>query len=114
MFELEKVESAGAQIKVIGVGGCGCNAVNNMISAQLKGVEFLSCNTDIQTLRSSLSSGRIQISQAHQGLGRRRRIGSAALESEGSAGHTRGHRHGSSPRAWAAGRAPLHRWWPRS
>ena len=36
MFELEKVESAGAQIKVIGVGGCGCNAVNNMISAQLK------------------------------------------------------------------------------
>jgi len=86
MFELEKVESAGAQIKVIGVGGCGCNAVNNMISAQLKGVEFLSCNTDIQTLRSSLSSGRIQIgAKLTRGLGAGGSpdIGrSAALESE--------------------------------
>lgn len=58
MFELEKVENTGAKIKVIGVGGCGCNAVNNMISASLKGVDFLACNTDIQTLKSSLSPNR--------------------------------------------------------
>lgn len=70
MFELEKVENTGAKIKVIGVGGCGCNAVNNMISANLKGVDFLSCNTDIQTLRSSLSPNRVQIgTRLTRGLG---------------------------------------------
>jgi len=70
MFELEKLENAGAQIKVIGVGGCGCNAVNNMINAKLKGVEFIACNTDIQTLKSSLSSNRVQIgSKLTKGLG---------------------------------------------
>jgi cell division protein FtsZ len=70
MFELEKVENTGAKIKVIGVGGCGCNAVNNMIAASLKGVDFLSCNTDIQTLKSSLSPSRVQIgTKLTRGLG---------------------------------------------
>ncbi|HVN71091.1 MAG TPA: cell division protein FtsZ [Desulfomonilia bacterium] len=86
MFELEKLESVGAQIKVIGIGGCGCNAVNNMINAKLKGVEFLSCNTDIQTLKSSLSSSRVQIgTKLTRGLGAggNPETGrSAALESE--------------------------------
>ncbi len=86
MYELEKVESMGAQIKVIGVGGCGCNAVNNMINAKLKGVEFIACNTDIQTLKSSLSTGRLQIgTKLTRGLGAGGSpdIGrSAALESE--------------------------------
>jgi cell division protein FtsZ len=86
MFELEKLESSGAQIKVIGVGGCGCNAVNNMINAKLKGVEFLACNTDIQTLKSSLSSSRVQIgTKLTRGLGAggSPETGrSAALESE--------------------------------
>ncbi|HEY3190977.1 MAG TPA: cell division protein FtsZ, partial [Solirubrobacteraceae bacterium] len=39
-----------AVIKVIGVGGGGCNAVNRMIDAGLKGVEFISVNTDAQSL----------------------------------------------------------------
>jgi len=86
MFELEKIECAGAQIKVIGVGGCGCNAVNNMINAKLKCVEFLACNTDIQTLKSSLSSNRVQIgTKLTRGLGAggSPETGrSAALESE--------------------------------
>jgi len=70
MFELEKTENVGARIKVIGVGGCGCNAVNNMITANIKGVDFLSCNTDIQTLKSSLSSMRVQIgTKLTRGLG---------------------------------------------
>lgn len=70
MFELEKVEHSGAKIKVIGVGGCGCNAVNNMIKASLKGVDFLACNTDIQTLKSSLSPIRVQIgNKLTRGLG---------------------------------------------
>jgi len=41
MFELEEIIEGGAKIKVIGVGGCGCNAVNNMIASNLKGVEFI-------------------------------------------------------------------------
>jgi len=70
MFELEELEQVGARIKVIGVGGCGCNAVNNMISASLKGVDFLACNTDIQTLKSSVASKRIQIgAKLTKGLG---------------------------------------------
>ncbi len=70
MFELEKTENTGAKIKVVGVGGCGCNAVNNMIKATIKGVDFLSCNTDIQTLKSSLSSIRVQIgTKLTRGLG---------------------------------------------
>jgi len=70
MFELEKEENIGAKIKVIGVGGCGCNAVNNMINANIKGVDFLSCNTDIQTLKSSQSSMRVQIgTKLTRGLG---------------------------------------------
>jgi cell division protein FtsZ len=70
MFELDKLDNVGAQIKVIGVGGCGCNAVNNMISAKLKGVEFIACNTDIQTLKSSMSSNRVQIgAKLTKGLG---------------------------------------------
>ena len=45
-FEMEQF----AQIKVIGVGGGGCNAVNRMINAGLRGVEFIAVNTDAQAL----------------------------------------------------------------
>ncbi|MEA2101642.1 MAG: cell division protein FtsZ [Thermodesulfobacteriota bacterium] len=70
MFELEEAEALGAQIKVIGVGGCGCNAVNNMINSNLKGVEFIALNTDIQTLRSSAASQRVQVgTKLTRGLG---------------------------------------------
>lgn len=47
-FETEKDNSA--VIKVIGVGGGGCNAVNRMIEAGLKGVQFIAVNTDRQAL----------------------------------------------------------------
>jgi len=40
-----------AKIKVIGVGGGGCNAVNRMIRAKLEGVEFIAANTDLQALK---------------------------------------------------------------
>src|SRR5713101_6041180 len=42
-----------AKIKVIGVGGGGCNAVNRMIRAKLEGVEFIAANTDLQALKLS-------------------------------------------------------------
>ena len=40
-------------IKVIGVGGGGCNAVNRMVRAKIPGVSFVACNTDAQALLSS-------------------------------------------------------------
>lgn len=58
------------RIKVIGVGGAGGNAVNNMIKADLKGVEFVVANTDAQAVEQSLSENRVQLGmQATQGLG---------------------------------------------
>ena len=53
--------SGNANIKVIGLGGGGNNAVNRMIAAGLKGVEFLSANTDAQVLATSLADTRIQL-----------------------------------------------------
>ena len=49
------------RITVVGVGGAGCNAVNNMINANLEGVDFLVANTDGQALAHSLSSRKIQL-----------------------------------------------------
>jgi len=54
-------ESSPAAIKVLGVGGGGCNAINRMIAAGVRGVEFIAVNTDAQALRSSLAGLRIQL-----------------------------------------------------
>ena len=59
-----------AKIRVIGVGGAGGNAVNNMIEANLQGVKFIVANTDAQALETSKASEKIQIgNQLTQGLG---------------------------------------------
>lgn len=59
-----------AKIKVIGVGGAGGNAVNNMIDAKLKGVKFIVANTDAQALEASRAEVKIQIGkELTQGLG---------------------------------------------
>ncbi len=50
-----------ASIKVVGVGGGGCNAVNTMISANLERVDFIAANTDIQALANNKAETRIQI-----------------------------------------------------
>src|SRR3979411_1970717 len=50
-----------AKIKVIGVGGGGCNAVNRMIDAGVEGVEFVVANTDLQALRMSRAAVKIQL-----------------------------------------------------
>ena len=58
------------KILVIGVGGAGCNAVNNMITSHLEGVEFIVANTDAQSLAQSLTERRIQLGvNITQGLG---------------------------------------------
>lgn len=57
-------------IKVIGVGGGGCNAVNRMIRAKIPGVTFVACNTDAQALMVSEASSRIRIGEKlTRGLG---------------------------------------------
>src|SRR3954469_13909344 len=63
MFEIEQAVSHGAKIKVIGVGGSGCNAVNTMIRMGLQGVEFITANTDRQALDASLAPTKLRIGQ---------------------------------------------------
>ncbi len=59
-----------AKIKVIGVGGGGCNAVNRMIRAKLEGVEFIAANTDLQALKLSQAPMKLQIgAKLTKGLG---------------------------------------------
>ena len=59
-----------ARIKVIGVGGAGGNAVNNMIIAHNNGVEFITANTDLQALNATLAPTKIQLGvQLTKGLG---------------------------------------------
>ncbi len=59
-----------AKIKVIGVGGGGCNAVNRMIESGVQGVEFIVANTDLQVLNNSLCDKKLQIGKTiTEGLG---------------------------------------------
>ena len=70
MFEIQEAKVLGAKIKVVGVGGGGCNAVNTMIRAGLSGVEFIAANTDKQVLESVLAPNKIAIGQElTRGLG---------------------------------------------
>jgi cell division protein FtsZ len=83
------------RITVIGVGGGGCNAVNNMIASSLDGVEFIVANTDAQSLTSSRADRRIQLGpHLTQGLGAggRPEVGRGAAEEavEEIAGHLSG------------------------
>jgi cell division protein FtsZ len=65
----EKFESS-ARMKVIGVGGAGGNAINTMVEAGLKGVDFIAVNTDAQALGQNKAQARIQIGKRlTQGLG---------------------------------------------
>ncbi len=67
---LEPVEQTPAKIKVIGVGGGGGNAVNRMIATQVRGVQFISANTDLQTLRRSSAPLKLQLGESlTRGLG---------------------------------------------
>ncbi len=72
MFEVDTNTTPvlGAKIKVVGVGGGGCNAVNTMIKAGLSGVEYIVANTDAQALSVSLAPTKIQLGgNVTKGLG---------------------------------------------
>lgn len=66
----KKLQANMARIKVFGIGGGGCNAINNMIRSGLEGVEFYTANTDAQALASSDAQNKIQIGhEVTRGLG---------------------------------------------
>ena len=70
MFEQDLQSTSFAQIKVIGVGGAGCNAVNRMVQYGLQGVEFIAVNTDKQALALNKGDKKIQIGEKlTKGLG---------------------------------------------
>ena len=71
MLEIKINESENAaRIIVVGVGGAGNNAVNRMIEAGIKGVDFIAVNTDRQALQKSKASAKIQIGEKiTRGLG---------------------------------------------
>ena len=70
MFEIiDQPTENGAIIRVIGVGGCGGNAVEHMISRGLTGVEFICANTDAQALSRSAAHKVIQLGLTGLGAG---------------------------------------------
>src|SRR4029078_13103445 len=82
-LQLPKLTDLRPRINVIGVGGAGCNAINNMISAGLNGVEFVGANTDTQALATSSAEHRLQLGvnlTEGLGAGSKPEIGEAAAE----------------------------------
>jgi cell division protein FtsZ len=69
-METSEHSKQGAKIRVVGVGGAGCNAINTMIAAGLDRVQFIAANTDIQALQASHAQVKVQIgSGLTKGLG---------------------------------------------
>ena len=66
MFEIMDRDSQEAVIKVIGVGGCGGNAVEHMIDMGVSGVEFICANTDMQVLKKSRAKVQLQLGSAFE------------------------------------------------
>lgn len=70
MFEIVDTQTQEAVIKVIGVGGCGGNAVDHMILAGVEGVEFICANTDAQALKRNKAKTQLQLgANVTKGLG---------------------------------------------
>ena len=70
MFYMDETNGFSAKLIVVGVGGGGCNALNNMVDAGINGVEFIGVNTDIKSLTACKAPVKIQIGQQlTEGLG---------------------------------------------
>ena len=83
IFEHDDSCESGVRIKVVGVGGGGNNAVNRMISSNVRGVEFISINTDRQALKNSLAPNQVVIGEKITkgfGAGANPSIGARAAE----------------------------------
>jgi len=85
LFEFDSLAEQKANLKVIGVGGAGGNAVNRMIQAGMKGVDFMVINTDAQDLENNAAENKIQIGKnltRGLGAGAKSEIGRDAIESD--------------------------------
>lgn len=70
IYNFVEAPTGPAVIKVIGVGGGGCNAINNMIENPIQGVEYISANTDAQSLMDNMAPNKIQLGASlTRGLG---------------------------------------------
>lgn len=78
-FEIMDNDTSVVKIKVVGVGGGGCNAVNRMIDTNVRGVEFIAINTDIQALANSGAAMKINIGKG-LGAGANAEVGASAAE----------------------------------
>ncbi|NOY77949.1 MAG: cell division protein FtsZ [Calditrichaeota bacterium] len=84
-FEYDSLADQSAKMKVIGVGGAGGNAINRMIESELKGVDFLAINTDLQALNTNKSKNKIQIGKKLTkglGAGANPDVGQKAIEED--------------------------------
>ena len=82
-FEYYDNCESGVCLKVVGVGGGGNNAVNRMVSAGVRGVEFIAVNTDRQALKSSLAARKVVIGEKITkgfGAGAKPEIGALSAE----------------------------------
>lgn len=82
-FEIDNEVENVVQIKVIGVGGGGGNAVNRMIASGIRGVEFIAVNSDKQALLTSQATHKIQIGEKvtrGMGAGGKPEVGQKAAE----------------------------------
>jgi len=61
MFEIEEVKESGPRIRIFGVGGCGCNVINSIVTKNLSDVEFIAVNTGTRSLNRSLAHQKVQI-----------------------------------------------------
>ncbi|MBI3479510.1 MAG: cell division protein FtsZ [Nitrosomonadales bacterium] len=85
MFEIMEAQTQDAVIKVVGVGGCGGNAVDHMIDQGVQGVEFIVINTDAQALKRSKAPTQLQIGvniTKGLGAGAKPSVGQAAAEED--------------------------------
>ena len=70
MLQFDTIDKKGAVIKVVGIGGGGCNAVNQMVEAELRGIDYIAVNTDNQALGRCNADTKVQIGEKlTKGLG---------------------------------------------
>jgi cell division protein FtsZ len=70
VFYMDESNGFSAKLKVVGVGGGGCNALNNMVEGNVQGVEFIAINTDVKSLSMCKSPTKLQIgAKLTRGLG---------------------------------------------
>ena len=85
LFEFDSLAEQKANLKMIGIGGAGGNAVNRMIQAGMSGVDFIVINTDAQDLDNNAAENNIQIGKKLTkglGAGARSEVGKDAMEAD--------------------------------